>query len=626
MISGFCSKVFIFLGGFCFSCIGYSQKNTTEEVRFLLEQAKEERKTNLLQTLTTLKKARHKTIVLDNEELLAQIYYQLSDVYYKTDSINKARIYSDSIFSLPEANEKTKAQEHLLVSIIQRKQGDFKNAKSSVSKAIQYFKTIGAKNELYESYLTLGKILHSEGQNQQALNYYLKSLTYYESVKDKLKQGLILGLISSVYAEINQPKKAEEYSKKSIELLKFFPNSPYYADALNNQGINYYDKKDYANAVNYFSQALAIYNHLKKPVAIAAAEQNLGISYVNLGYKNEGFKHLHKSYKTFKKLTLKDEVSVLTDLGTAHAITKNIDSAYYYFNKAYQVANKKNYAFYKKENLRSLYNLFEENNEYKKALYYHKLYTSYKDSFENNKLKKTIAELEVKYKTAEKEKEIIRLKNKEILSKTKTKLLVIAFILSAIIFFLIIYKILRDREKNKKLQKQQNIIRLKEEEIIKSKLKKTALEEKQLKLELKNQTKQLAAHALNMMQKNKLLKEVSAQISEKTKKNHQVSKQDLFLIKKHLEEGLNIDKDWETFKLYFEQINGSFFLNLKKINPNLTNNDFRLCALIKLNMSLKEMASVLHITPNSVKNARYRLKKKLHLSENDDLKKFISEL
>ncbi len=77
---------------------------------------------------------------------------------------------------------------------------------------------------------------------------------------------------------------------------------------------------------------------------------------------------------------------------------------------------------------------------------------------------------------------------------------------------------------------------------------------------------------------------------------------------------------------YFEEINKNFYSRLKQINSELTNNDHRLCALIKLNMTSKEMASVLNIAPSSIKSARYRLKKKLNLDIDADLEEFIRKI
>jgi len=129
-----------------------------------------------------------------------------------------------------------------------------------------------------------------------------------------------------------------------------------------------------------------------------------------------------------------------------------------------------------------------------------------------------------------------------------------------------------------------------------------------------------------MMQKNKLLQSISADIEIRMKSPGCSDKESMRQILRELQQGLNIDKDWDLFKVYFEQINERFFDKLKEINPALTGNDFRLCALIKLNLSIKEMASVLNISPDSLKNARYRLKKKLHLRSEESLTVFINSL
>jgi len=86
------------------------------------------------------------------------------------------------------------------------------------------------------------------------------------------------------------------------------------------------------------------------------------------------------------------------------------------------------------------------------------------------------------------------------------------------------------------------------------------------------------------------------------------------------------DKDWEDFKRRFEEVHQDFFRILKVICPKLSSNELKLCTLLKLNMNLKEAASIMGISPESVKTARYRLRKKLNLSREDNLIDFIIHL
>lgn len=85
----------------------------------------------------------------------------------------------------------------------------------------------------------------------------------------------------------------------------------------------------------------------------------------------------------------------------------------------------------------------------------------------------------------------------------------------------------------------------------------------------------------------------------------------------------NLDKDWEEFKLYFEDVHKDFFGQLKEQYPSLSPNELRLCALLKLNLSVKEMASLMGISPESVKMARHRLRKKLGLTSDQNLVEFM---
>jgi len=241
-------------------------------------------------------------------------------------------------------------------------------------------------------------------------------------------------------------------------------------------------------------------------------------------------------------------------------------------------------------------------------------------------MKENIQELEVKYQTAKHEKEILHLKDRELLDKAQKRLLILGMAGLILAFGLILTVIQLRRKKDRVIQHQKNLVHLKEKALTKAELERRQAYEKQLETELEFKTRQMVTHTLSMMQKNKLLQDITNDIDSRINSSDCKSKEAMTAVKMSLKQGLNVDKDWDLFKLYFEQINESFFDELKKLNPNLTGNDYKLCALIKLNMSVKEMASVLNISPDSLKNARYRLKKKLNLKEEENLNIVISEM
>ncbi len=79
-----------------------------------------------------------------------------------------------------------------------------------------------------------------------------------------------------------------------------------------------------------------------------------------------------------------------------------------------------------------------------------------------------------------------------------------------------------------------------------------------------------------------------------------------------------------TFGIQIDELNKRFYANLKEDFPELTTNDLRLCAYIKIGMSAKEIAKLLHIKPSSVYISRSRLRKKLGLLPTDDLHGFLA--
>lgn len=86
---------------------------------------------------------------------------------------------------------------------------------------------------------------------------------------------------------------------------------------------------------------------------------------------------------------------------------------------------------------------------------------------------------------------------------------------------------------------------------------------------------------------------------------------------------ISSDQDWKTFEIYFEKANPNFLKNLKAKHPDLTSKEIKLSTMIRLNMDIKETASTMNIEPNSVRIARYRLRKKLGLSPDDNLYEYM---
>ena len=92
-----------------------------------------------------------------------------------------------------------------------------------------------------------------------------------------------------------------------------------------------------------------------------------------------------------------------------------------------------------------------------------------------------------------------------------------------------------------------------------------------------------------------------------------------------IDTNLNNNKDWKFFKQAFNNADKDFLDKIKAAHPELTPNDLKFCAYLRLNLSSKEIAPLLNISTKSVETKRYRLRKRLKLNHNDSLVNYILE-
>jgi len=197
---------------------------------------------------------------------------------------------------------------------------------------------------------------------------------------------------------------------------------------------------------------------------------------------------------------------------------------------------------------------------------------------------------------------------------------VIAFILYILIVLvitgyavrLIIAKIRRDK-KHISLKHERDINQVRQQHIAES-----------LESEISHKNKQLATSISGLLRKNEFLiklKEEIVKIADKT--SNPAAEERLKKIMASVDENLEADNEYEQFEGHFDAVHDNFLKTLKKQFPQLTPKDLRLCAYLRMNLSTKEIAPLLNISPRGVEISRYRLRKKMNLSHDANLIEFM---
>lgn len=150
----------------------------------------------------------------------------------------------------------------------------------------------------------------------------------------------------------------------------------------------------------------------------------------------------------------------------------------------------------------------------------------------------------------------------------------------------------------------------------------TKLENEKLENELSYKSKELASATLSVISHNEFLDGLKKEMQTQQLSGNNTKRFFDKLIRM-IDDSITKDDEWAVFQTNFDRIHEHFFVKLKERYPDLTSGDLRMCALLRLNMPTKDMASMQYLSVRGVEAARYRLRKKLNLPEGQSLVDFM---
>ncbi len=210
----------------------------------------------------------------------------------------------------------------------------------------------------------------------------------------------------------------------------------------------------------------------------------------------------------------------------------------------------------------------------------------------------------------------------------------ILYILLIICLFYLVYQLFRRRiEKShlKEQEAQKNKFRQREqemkEEVLITEKEMIRLRNETLNLEMIHKEKELANSTMLIIQKNDILHKLKNELSKiKNSLADDLLKNDLNTTIKRIGKEIDNEKQWQVFNMHVEQVHEDLFNKLKKQYPELTPRELSLCAYLRMNISSKEIATLMNISTRGVEISRYRIRKKLGLDRNANLTDFMMTL
>lgn len=495
------------------------------------------------------------------------------------------------------------------------------------------------------SYLHAGNWFREIGFPKESIKWYNVFFEYYDTYSNKLPTDTLdkmfeditysYGTLADNYARIGKLDSAALVHKKNIRFVKSH-NNIYNPSAYNNYGLFFYwHKKDLDSALVYFNKAYQITKeNFPNHSLLGSIRDNLADVYTD---RNQPEKALHLYKANFDLYsTLKNEKTKQYDLPRLISAGAQLIETELKLNQLEQAEQTSkrlqniivNPKFKNSVNPSSLLEvlkaqgaLYRAQNNFKQAYAVALKQIVLTDSL-NTVSKIADKKWQEELNTISLDRvalnfKIDRIKKENELSRQRLKLWVISIVSISIIGFLIALfyrrKGLITMAKDKQLIAEQNF-------------KLTHLENKQLQSEIESKKRDLSDFAISLTHNQEWAKELADKIKNIKNANSKKQKELIADLEQDIRNKTTVDGDTQEFYERLDKLSDSFYNELTSQFPKLSNNEIRLCSLIRLKMDSRSIATLQNITLASLNTSRYRLRKKLNLQEDIDLDDFIQNI
>ncbi|MEO0505261.1 MAG: transcriptional regulator [Bacteroidota bacterium] len=547
---------------------------------------------------------------LDYKKGAARSYYDIG-VYYSNASQEDSTL-TNYRKAAKLFNEISSLKGHVLVksgmAIFEFDRGNFDKALKINDSVITLLNTrLNDSVALARAYGIQGSLHVQKGNYQIALKQILKQVSLLENLDEKVMLADSYNNLAAIELTNENYEESIAYNEKALGIYKEFNDVFYQAVANNDIGMAHYNLQDFETADTYLRTGLDLAQKIGNVNLEATILANLGITSTKMERYDQALVFGKKSLRIVQEINSKNKiVENLNGLGVTYSAMGDEINAISYFDQviplADSIGNKAFHSLAYEERATSYARLGNHKHAYEDLREYLKL----KDILYNESKSQQIEEMRAIFDTEKKEQQIAQqeteialLEEKEKVSSLQKWLLGSGLGLSILVFGFGYYAI-RQKMKRNKLQREK------------------------VAAELAFRKKELTTQALHLAKKNETLENLKQQASRLQKKEGDSNAFNELISTINFDQ--QDDKVWENFTRYFEAVHKDFEKVVVSKYPDITKNELRLMALLKMNLSSKEIASILNISSEGVKKARQRLRKKMNLSTKDSLENTIMSI
>ena len=489
--------------------------------------------------------------------------------------------------------------------IIQKKYGEAQELLQEIKPMIDQLQDT---TKLIDWYCHLARSFINQDKTSEGLEYALAANELNEKYKGEGSQAFVYMVLGDAYHDLKSYDKSIGFYQKAINHYERVENSMMLIPSYINISTSYSAKGDIVQAMQYLDKVKAIKDLAPTDVGYYTAMLNRAVYLVDMGRFEEAKVQTQENLD-YAFANDRDPAHALYWMGVIHRGLDRYDIAEEYIEKAFlYTRDKKNYgpaSFY----AHALHQTYLWKDKFEPALQWYQTHVQYRDSIWSDRKMKDTELLMSKIEKLEQQKEIAELENKAIKSKQKRNLLWILLCSSMLIGGLVIYHLVRRRKQDRLLQE--------------AKITALTIEKEFIQKELDLNEKQLTSQVLHLAQKNTFMVSLKESIASLIDEGEDKVATQARKIVRQINQSMGDDDQWDEFMASFTKVHQSFLRHIQSMSSDLTSNDIRLASLLRMNLSSKDIASMLNISAEGVKKARYRLRKKLGLDSEVNIQDYL---
>lgn len=516
--------------------------------------------------------------------------------------------------TLPSTEPITDEVHRLLESAEIEYERNFSKAKAQLSKVFQLLQTptdsIG-QQQLAKALVIQGVVLRREAKFPEAVASYLQAKSIYDSNGDAWNSSDVLHNIGMVYRYQNNHVKALEHYRKAIAIKLPLEDFQGVAAGYNMMGVSFRQSKELDSAKIYYDKARTLFQKLSSYDDVRRVNNNLVALFLNL-----------KNYEEAERIALENlqhakQHGKLYSLCVAYRNASNVykgkkdylQSLQYIDSSLIVAKNQQFRDLIAKGYLRRSY-LFAKLNNYKKAYYEYRIFNRHSDSIFNIENVKKVQELELNYKFEQEKREMELIAAAEASQKWLYFVLLLVISGGGIVIGFLVYVNNKIKTKAYKAKLAQEQL---QKELLDAKVRNTEEEANRL----------IADNTMRLVFKQELVEQLKSKLNQDTVEG---LKKSLNSVLTELQLQISTEIKHSSLQNKITEANKGFDKLLREKYPKLSKTEREICALLRLNLSIKEIMTVRNASLDAVKSTRYRIRKKMGLKTGEELEKFIQNL